>query len=150
MAEAILLADVEQLGERGEVIDVASGYLRNYLIPRKLAQPATRGAIDAARAKMEAADRAKRDAESRADEYAGLLSRTVLTIPHKAGEDGKLYGSVTSAEIVSAIKAARDIKLDKRKVRLEEPIKQLGTHMVTVEITTGVTATIKTIVVEEN
>jgi large subunit ribosomal protein L9 len=149
MPEAILLKDVEGVGEKGTVVDVSKGYLRNYLIPRKLAQPATRAAVDAARRKAEAGERAVRDAEARAHEYAELLSRTVLTISQQAGEDGRLFGSVTNQDIADAIREARDIRVDKRKVHLEDPIKHVGTYMVVVEVADGVTATIKTIVVEQ-
>src|SRR5687767_15280184 len=119
MAKAILLQPVETLGERGDVVDVSSGYLRNYLLPRKLAQAATEGGIAEAERRREAADRAEREAEERAHETAALLSKTVLTIPHAAGDDGRLFGSVTAQEIVEAIKQARGLKLDKRKVQLE-------------------------------
>ena len=146
MAQAILLKDVDTLGERGAVIDVAPGYLRNYLVPRKLAQPATPASIADAERRREAAERAAAEASERAQETAALLSKTVLTIPHPAGEDGRLFGSVTAQEIVDAIKAARGMKLDRRKVQLEEAIKQTGTHMVTVEVHEGVTANVKTIV----
>jgi large subunit ribosomal protein L9 len=104
MAQAILLKDVDTLGERGDVIDVSPGYLRNFLVPRKLAQPAT------------------------------------------AGDDGRLFGSVTSQEIVDAIRQARGVRLDKRRVQLEDAIRTTGTHMVTVEVADGVTTEIKTIV----
>ena len=146
MAQAILLKEVENLGERGDVIDVSSGYLRNYLLPRKLAQAATPGAIAEAKRRMEAADRAARELADRAQENAALLSRTVLTIPQSAGEDGRLFGSVTAQDIADAIKQARGMKLDRRKVHLDEPIRTTGTHMVTVEVHDGVTAQIKTIV----
>ncbi len=146
--QAILLTDVERLGERGDVIDVSAGYLRNFLVPRGLAQTATKGAIEAARRRMEAETRAKLDAETRSQEYAVLLSKTVLTIPKKTGDDGRLYGSVTAQDIVDAVRDARGIRLDKRKVHLAEPIKQIGTAMVEVEVADGVRATIKTMVVE--
>src|SRR5205085_289110 len=87
MPEAILLQDVETLGPRGTVIDVSKGYLRNYLIPRKLAQPATRGAIQAIRRRQEAAERAQRNGIERAEENVKLLNRTALTIPQPAGAD---------------------------------------------------------------
>jgi large subunit ribosomal protein L9 len=148
MPEAILLEDVESLGERGAVVDVSKGYLRNLLVPRKLAAPATRGALDAARRRMEAADRALREAEARAQENAALLTKTVLTIPQQAGSDGRLFGSVTSQDIADAIRDARGIKVDRRKIRLETPIKTIGTHMVEVEVTDGVIASVKTMVVE--
>ncbi len=149
MPEAILLQDVEALGEKGTVIDVASGYLRNYLVPRKLAQPATRGALELAKQRMEAAERAAREAVARAEENAQLLQRTVLTIAQQAGEDGRLFGSVTAQDIVDAIRDARGIKVDRRKVHLEDPIRNVGTHMVVVEVSDGVTATVKTMVVEQ-
>lgn len=150
MAKAILLQPVETLGERGEVVDVSSGYLRNYLVPRNLAQPATAGGIAEAERRREAAERAEREAGERAQETAALLAKTVLTIPHAAGDDGRLFGSVTAQEIVDAIKQARGLKLDKRKVQLEQPIKTTGSHMVTVEVHDGVTADVKTIVTAQS
>jgi large subunit ribosomal protein L9 len=149
MPEAILLKDVEGVGEKGTVVDVSKGYLRNFLIPRKLAQPATRNAVDAARRKADADERAAQEAVNRAQEYADLLNRTVLTISQQAGEDGRLFGSVTNQDIADAIREARDIRVDKRKVHLEDPIKHVGTYMVVVEVADGVTATIKTMVVEQ-
>jgi large subunit ribosomal protein L9 len=146
MPQAILLADVESLGERGQVIDVSKGYLRNFLIPRKLAQPATAGSIAAARQRTAAAERAQRAAIAQAGEDAALLSKTVLTITQQAGDDGRLFGSVTNQDIADAIREARGLRIDKRKVHLDEPIKNVGTHMVVVEVADTVTATIKTIV----
>jgi large subunit ribosomal protein L9 len=148
MPEAILLKDVDNLGEKGTVVDVSKGYLRNYLVPRKLAQPATKGAIDAARRQHEAEERARQEAGARAAETADLLSKTVLTLSHQAGEDGRLFGSVTSQDIADAIRDARGVTVDRRKVHLEDPIKHVGTYMVVVELADGVTATIKTIVSE--
>ena len=148
MPEAILLKDVEGVGERGEVIDVSKGYLRNFLIPRKLAQPATKGAIQAAERKAQAETRAKEQAVSRSQEHADLLNRTVLTISQQAGEDGRLFGSVTTQDIAEAIRDARGITVDRRKVPLEEPIRHVGTYMVVVEVDDGVTSTVKTIVTE--
>jgi large subunit ribosomal protein L9 len=146
MAQAILLKDVDPLGERGEVVDVSAGYLRNYLVPRKLAQPATDASIAEAQRRQEAAERAVTEAAERAEETAGLLRKTVLTISHQAGDDGRLFGSVTSQEIADAVRQARGLKLDKRRIQLDEPIRTTGTHMVTVEVSDGVTADIKTIV----
>jgi large subunit ribosomal protein L9 len=145
--EAILLQDVEQLGEKGAVVDVSKGYLRNYLIPRKLAQPATKGAIEAVRERQLAAERAVRHAVERAEENVSLLNRTVLTIPQQAGADGRLFGSVTSQDIATAIREARGLRIDRHNVHLPEPIKNVGTYMVVVEVVDGATATIKTMVV---
>jgi large subunit ribosomal protein L9 len=149
MPQAILLQDVENVGERGAVVDVSKGYLRNFLIPRKLAEPATKGAIQAASRRREAADRAAATANAAARENAELLNRTVLTIAHQAGEDGRLFGSVTAQDIVDAIKEARGIDIDRRHVRLDEPIKTVGTRVVEVEVAGGVTASVKTIVSEQ-
>jgi large subunit ribosomal protein L9 len=144
---AILLQDVESLGERGAVVDVSAGYLRNYLQPRKLAQPATLASVAAAARQRERAERVAHESEERARDNAALLSRTVLTIPQQAGDDGRLFGSVTPQDIADAIRDARGIKVDRRKVHLEEPIRHTGTYMVVVEVTDELTATVKTIVV---
>jgi large subunit ribosomal protein L9 len=149
MAQAILLKDVENLGKAGEAIDVSPGYLRNYLLPRKLAQPATSGALEEARRRQEAAEQREREAAERAGETAALLSKTVLTIQHRAGEDGKLYGSVTTKEIAEAIAEARGLRIDRKKIQLDDPIREVGTYMVEVELGGGATARIKTIVAEE-
>ena len=146
MAQAILTQNVDSLGEKGDVVDVSPGYLRNFLVPRKLAQPATAGSIAEAQRRKESAEKAVRELADKAQENAALLSKTVLTITHAAGDDGKLFGSVTSQEIVDAIRQARGLKLDRRKVQLDEPIRTTGSHMVTVEVHDGVTATVKTIV----
>ena len=149
MPQAILLQDVENVGERGAVVDVSKGYLRNFLIPRKLAEPATKGAVAAAARRQEAAERAVAQATQAARESAELLNRTVLTIAHQAGEDGRLFGSVTAQDIADAIKDARGITIDRRDVRLEEPIRTVGTRMVEVEVSNGVMATVKTMVTEQ-
>src|ERR687883_1313727 len=127
MAQAILLQDVDTLGGRGDVVDVSPGYLRNYLAPRKLAPPATPGAIAEAQRRMEAAERAAKEAAERAEENAALLTKTVLTIPQQAGEDGRLFGSVTAQDIADAIQEARGLRVDRRRVHLEEPIRHVGT-----------------------
>jgi large subunit ribosomal protein L9 len=148
MAQAILLKDVENLGAAGEAVDVSPGYLRNYLVPRKLAQPATDASLQEAQRRREAAERAAAEAAERAEETAALLAKTVLTIQHRAGEDGKLFGSVTSAEIADAINEARGLRVDRRKIQLEEPIRQIGTYMVDIEVPGGAIAKVKTIVAE--
>jgi large subunit ribosomal protein L9 len=149
MAQAILLQDVEDLGSRGDAVEVSPGYLRNYLLPRKLAQPATKGALEEAQRRREAEERAEREQAERAQQTAALLSKTVLTIHHRAGEDGRLFGSVTAKEIADGIRDARGLKIDRRKVQLEEPIHETGTYMVEVEVAAGVSASVKTIVAEE-
>jgi large subunit ribosomal protein L9 len=148
MPQAILLKDVEGLGEAGSVVDVSPGYLRNYLSPNRLAQAATDASVAAAQRERERATNAARETEERAQETAALLGKTVLTISHRAGEDGSLFGSVTAKEIADAVRQARGLKLDHRKVRLEQPIRELGTHMIEIEVAPGVTTAVKTMVVE--
>lgn len=150
MAQAILLEDVESLGQRGEPVDVSPGYLRNYLIPRKLAAPATPGALEQAQQRQAAAEKAERLRAEREEQAASLLSKTVLTIQQRADDGGKLFGSVGAKEIVEAIQEARDLRIDRRKVRLEQPIREIGTHMVEIELADGTVATVKTIVAEES
>ena len=88
------------------------------------------------------------NAYGKGEEYADLLNKTVLTIGQQAGDDGRLFGSVTNQDIADAIREARDVRIDKRKVHLEDPIKHIGTYMVVVEVADGATATVKTIVTE--
>jgi large subunit ribosomal protein L9 len=149
VAQAILLEDVEDLGQRGDPVDVSPGYLRNYLIPRKLAAPATPGALEETQRRRAAAEKAEQARAEREGQAAGLLSKTVLTIHQRAGEDGKLFGSVGAKEIAEAIREARDLRIDRRKVRLEQPIREIGTHMVEIELADGATTTVKTIITEE-
>ena len=147
--EVILLQDVENLGEKGSLANVARGYARNFLIPRKLAEPATPGKIAEFRRREE--ERKSRDARLsvQAEEYTATLNKTVLTLSAKAGEGDRLFGSITGADIAAAIKDARGFTIDKRKVLLEEPIKELGTYMVDVEVAEGFVASVKTIVTPE-
>jgi large subunit ribosomal protein L9 len=148
MPSAILTQDVEHLGTRGTVVEVSKGYLRNYLIPRKLAQPATKGALAEAQRITEVAHRANEALIAKAREDADALNRTVLTISQQAGDDGRLFGSVTNQDIADAIEEARGLKVDRRKIHLDEPIKNVGTYVVVVEVAEGVTASVKTMVVE--
>ena len=148
MPEAILLKDVEGVGARGTVVDVSKGYLRNFLIPRKLAAPATKGLLNEARRTQEAHDRDAAGRLAKAQEHAEQLNKTVLTISQQAGEDGRLFGSVTNQDLAVAIKEARAIDVDRRKIHLEDPIKNVGTYQVVVEVAEGVTATVKVMVTE--
>jgi large subunit ribosomal protein L9 len=149
MAQAILLKDVPELGEAGTAVDVSPGYLRNYLLPRKLAQPATDAALEAAQRHRERAEQSAKEAAARAGETAALLSKTVLTIQHQAGEDGRLFGSVTNAEIAEAISDARGLRIDRKKIKLDDPIREIGTYLVEVDVGGGETARVKTIVAEQ-
>ena len=148
MPQVILLQDVEDVGAKGTVVEVSKGYLRNFLQPRKLAQPATKGLLEQAQHQARAAEAAAQQAEMAAQEPAAVLTRTVVPISQQAGDDGRLFGSVTTQDIVDAIKAARNLEIDRRKVHLEEPIRSVGTYMVVVEVEAGVQATVKTIVTD--
>ena len=150
MPSAILMQDVEHLGERGAVVDVSKGYLRNYLIPRKLA-----AAGDEGRARRGRAPRRGRrppGAGARREGHRGRRGARAApcsTISQQAGDDGRLFGSVTNQDIADAIEEARGVKVDRRKIHLEEPIKNVGTYVVVVEVAEGVTASVKTMVVEK-
>jgi large subunit ribosomal protein L9 len=145
--QVILKQDVEKIGQRGEVVDVSRGYVRNFLVPRDLAEVATPGRLEEVRREMaEAEERSRRMAE-RAGEIAETLNKSVITIEARTGEDERLFGSVTAANIVSAVEKARGIRIDRRRVRLEEPIKSLGTHQVPIQVHGDVEASVKVIVV---
>jgi large subunit ribosomal protein L9 len=147
--DIILLQDIEGLGEKGDVANVARGYARNYLLPKQLAEVASAGRIDEVRRLME--ERKAREARTaeQAVDVAATLNKTVVTIGAHAGEGERLYGSITGADVADAIWSARRVRVDKRKVRLEEPIKSLGTFMVDIDVFEGVEASVKVIVVPE-
>jgi large subunit ribosomal protein L9 len=149
--DVILLRDVDKVGIKGEVASVSDGYARNYLFPRKLAELATAGRVASVRKIMEDKLDHERREEERAQEVRDLLGRTVLTVTAAAGTGERIFGSVTNQDIASAIWAARKIRVDKRKVLLEDPIKTLGTHMVMVEVHPSVDPVeVKVIVAAEN
>src|SRR4051794_21213357 len=148
MPQAILLKDVDGVGHRGAVVDVSKGYLRNFLIPRKLATAATKGALADAQRSEAAHARAAADRATAAQEHAEQLNKTVLTITQQAGEDGPLFGWVTTQDTAEAIKEARGFDVDRRKIRLDDPIKNVGTYQVELDLGDGVTASVKVMVSE--
>ncbi|MCC7008751.1 MAG: 50S ribosomal protein L9 [Acidobacteria bacterium] len=144
--EVILREHVEHLGRRGEIVKVADGYARNYLLPRKLALAVTdsnKRQIERERAKAEA-----RDAEESREAQAlkGRLETLVVTVARRVGENDVLYGSVTSADIAEQL-AARDVAVDRRRIQLAEPLKSLGEHKVPVRLTRDVTADVTVAIV---
>jgi large subunit ribosomal protein L9 len=145
--QVILKEDVEKIGRRGDIIDVSRGYVRNFLVPRGLAEMATPGKLEEVRREMEETEERDRRMAERASEIAGTLNKSVITIEARTGEDERLFGSVTAANIASAIERARDIRIDRRRVKLDEPIKSLGTHQVPVQVHGDVEASVKVIVV---
>ena len=144
--DAILLQDINGLGEAGTVVSVARGYMRNYLQPRGLAEVATPTRIAEVQRNEEKRKAADLRARAMAVEQADLLSRTILTLKAKAGEDGRLFGSITSGDVAEAIKEARGITIDRRRITVEPPIRAVGTYNVPIELGPDLVAEVKTIV----
>ena len=144
--QAILLNDVDGLGEAGTVVNVARGYMRNYLQPRGLAEVATPRRIAEVQRREEQRKVAEARAEEQARELVDLLGRTILTLKAKAGDDGRLIGSITSADVATAIVEARGVAVDRRHITVDPPIRAVGTYAVPIELGPGLTAEIKTIV----
>jgi large subunit ribosomal protein L9 len=147
--QVILRQDVEKVGLRGEVVDVARGFARNYLLPRKLAEVATPARV--AELEKRASHRARQEASSfeQARELAATLEQTELRFDVKAGPTGSLFGSVTPTDLADQIWAQAKIRVDRRKIHLGEPIKKVGRYDVPVELFTDVTVDVRTLVVPE-
>ncbi len=130
----VLRSDVAQVGKKGDIVDVADGYGRNFLLPKGLAFPASSGVEVQATAMRRSRD--VRDASDRAaaQEVASTLVPRVVTITARAGAEGKLFGSVTTMEIVEAVATQTGVELDRRQLHLDEPIKTLGTHLVAAKL----------------
>jgi large subunit ribosomal protein L9 len=146
--DVILLKDVEKLGLRGDVVSVARGYARNYLLPRKLAETATPARV--AELQRIEAQRAKHEARTaeQAQEIAEVLGKTVLRFEVKAGPTGSLFGSVTPSDVVDEIWRARKVRVDRRKVGID-PIKRIGRYSIPIEVFQDVSVEVKTLVVPE-
>jgi large subunit ribosomal protein L9 len=146
--QVILLKDVDKLGLRGDVVDVARGYARNYLLPRQLAEVATKARV-AEMQKIEA-NRARHEARSadQAQDIADVLGKTVLTFEVKAGPTGALFGSVTATDVTDEIWRTRKIRVDRRKVGID-PIKRIGRYAIPIEVFQDVSVEVKTLVVPE-
>lgn len=144
--QAILLTEVEGLGETGAVVSVARGYMRNFLEPRGLAEVATPARIAEVQRQEERRRAAERRAEEQSKELAELLGRTILTLKAKAGDDGRLFGSITGADVAEAIFEARGVRVDRRHISVEPAIRAVGTYSVPVELAPGLTTEVKTIV----
>lgn len=147
--QVLLLKDVPNLGKAGTVKNVADGYARNYLFPKKLAVPATPEAMKQAEAIRQAAMRKQQRIEEAAETLAKELETVTLTFKAKAGESGKLYGSVTAAHIAEALSAKMGMEFDKRKIDLEDSLKELGTHQVRIKLAPAVTASVRVVVEPE-
>jgi large subunit ribosomal protein L9 len=148
--EVILLKEVADLGTKGTVATVSAGYARNYLFPRNLAQEATPGRVAAIKRAIEEKEARERREAEQASEVRELLQRTVLTVAAPAGQGERIFGSITSQDVVQAIYTARKIRIDKRKIVMDESIKTLGPHMIKVDVHHSVEpAEVKVIVVPE-
>lgn len=147
--KVLLTHDVDKIGKAGQIKNVAEGYARNYLIPKGLAVLATGGALKQAETIRKAEEKRQAQLFAQAQAVAGQLADTTLTFRAKAGETGKLYGSITATDIVEAIQAAKGIEVDKRKIDLRDPIRTVGTHKVEVKLATNLTAEVKVIVEAE-
>jgi large subunit ribosomal protein L9 len=147
--QVILLQDVEKVGLRGEVVDVARGHARNFLLPRKLAEPATPGRV--AELQKRAEQRARQEAGTfeQARQLAGLLERAELRFDVRAGPTGSLFGSVTATDLADEIWRVAKVRVDRRKIELGDPIKKVGRYDVPVELFTDVTVDVTVLVVPE-
>ena len=147
--EIILREDIEKLGTRGQVVRVAAGYARNFLLPKRLAVAATEGNKKIVEQERQAHLRRETKLKGEAEDLSKILSGVNITIVQKAGENEQLFGSVTTKDIVEALEK-QNFTIDRRKIQLDEPIKQLGTFTVPVRLHRDVTAAITVQVVKED
>jgi len=146
--EVILRADVPKLGHRGEVVTVAEGYARNYLLPRKMAVTASAGNKKVIEQEKAAAVRREVSDKAQAEQLAKMLADVTVVVARKAGEEDQLYGSVTSMDVAEALQA-KGYTVDRRKIHVEDPIKTLGEFQVPLRLHHDVEATVKLQVVRE-
>jgi large subunit ribosomal protein L9 len=146
--EVILREDIEKLGSRGDMVKVASGYARNFLIPKRLAVAATESNKKIVEQERQAHLRREVKAQGEAEDLAKMMSGVTVTIRQKAGENDQLFGSVTSKDVADAL-AAQNYTIDRRKIQLEEAIKQLGEYKIPVRLHKNVTAEITVVVANE-
>jgi large subunit ribosomal protein L9 len=134
----VLRDDVDNVGKKGDIIDVADGFARNYLIPKGKAIAATKGVQAQADAMRRSRDKKDQSDRESAEVVARTLVPAVITIPAKAGAEGKLFGSVTTADLTDAVLAQTGVELDRRRIHLDEPIRSVGTHEIPVKLHTDV------------
>jgi large subunit ribosomal protein L9 len=149
--KVILATDVEKLGRKGDVVDVANGYGRNYLVPKGLALTASKGALKQAELMRKAREELERKAKDEAAAKVATLGASPVYISARAGEEGKLFGSVTNSDVARAIVEQLGEEIDRRDIRLEDPIRTTGTHQVEVHLHEEVNAlvTVEVIAHEE-
>ncbi|WP_130805413.1 50S ribosomal protein L9 [Senegalia massiliensis] len=147
--KVILLENVKGLGKKGDLVNAKDGHARNYLLPKKLAKEATDGNVKQLKEQKKAKKLKKQEEKEEALELKEKLSEIIVKIKSKAGEEGKLFGSVTTKDIATALRKQENIKIDKRKIVLDNNIKTLGTTIVKVKVYPEVTADLKVQVVEQ-
>lgn len=147
--KVILQQDIKGSGRQGEVVNVSDGYARNYLFPRKLAVPADTGRLNSLRRHQDAQEHRAATAEDRARDEAARIDGKSVRVAVKSGENGKLFGSVSTREVADALKQQLGLTFDRKKITLDEHIKQLGEHEAQLRFYAGVTATIKVLVTAE-
>ena len=146
--EVILREDIETLGSRGAVVKVAAGYARNFLLPKRLAVPATDSNRKIVEQEREAHLRREAKAKSDAQDLARIMSNVTLTFRQRVGENNQLFGSVTAKDIADALEAQK-FHIDRRKIHLDEPIRTVGDHTVSIRLHQDVNTDIKVIVEAE-
>ena len=146
--DVILREDIDKVGVRGQVVHVAAGYARNFLLPKRLAVPATESNKKIVEQERQAHLRKETKLKSEAEDLGKMMAGVSVTIAQKAGENDQLFGSVTAKDVAEALER-KNYTIDRRKIQLEEPIKQLGEHKVAVRLHRDVTAEITVNVVKE-
>lgn len=141
--KVILQQEVKKMGKKGDIIEVSEGYARNYLLPRKLAVPATNANMNAVKLQKAAEERKQQRILEEAQVLGAQMAKIEVSIAAKTGEGGKLFGSVTGKDIADALKAKHNIDIDKRKIELKDTIKSLGTYPVTIKLHPEVSTQIK-------
>jgi large subunit ribosomal protein L9 len=146
--KVILLEDVKKIGKKGDLVNVADGYARNYLFPRNLAKEATSGSIKQLKQEKKAMENKKKKELELAKEVAEKISKSSVTVKAKSGDQGKLFGSITSKDIANELKKQHNIDVDRRKIELSEPIKTLGNYKVNIKLAPEVEAELTVKIIE--
>ncbi|MGQ9512239.1 50S ribosomal protein L9 [Thermodesulfitimonas sp.] len=141
--QVVLLKDVPSLGKAGEVVSVAEGYARNYLIPRKLAEPVSPGKLEELKRVRQQREKKQEEMQRRAERVAVTLKDRTIPVRAKVGEGGRLFGAVTAKDIAVALERECGIAIDKKQIALPVPLKELGTYPVTVKLAPGISVTVR-------
>ena len=141
--KVVLLKDVKNIGKRDDIVTVSDGYARNFLFPQKLAAEATPGTLKEIERKRAAQDAREAERRAEAEAKAALLKNKIVTLEVKCGDKGRLYGSVTAAEVAEALEKQHGIQVDRRKLDIGDPIREVGVREITVWLYSGVTTPMK-------